>query len=368
GVGFNQATQRLGWRHNSARAYLGAARGRTNLSILTRTHVTKVLFSGTHASGVEYSEDGTLQRAQAGREVVVAAGSIGSPHLLMLSGIGPPDLLHKHYIEVVSESPSVGQNLQEHPCVWLTYQMRVPTLNSEKSLARQLVHGLNWFFFGKGPATTAGSQAVAFLRTSPAEPQPDVQLHFTPVGYKFLPSGVTLYDEPTVSVAPNVCRPKSRGHVTLRSSNASDPPVIDMPLLDNPDDVRVLIEGCRRAREVMGQSQIAPLVIAESAPGSEVTSAQAWERYLRQTAVPAYHPVGTCRMGNDAASVVDPELRVRGLTGLRVADASIMPRIVSGNTNAAAIMIGEKASDLIRGLVNTHEDEAVVPSARRNRA
>jgi choline dehydrogenase len=349
GVGFNQATQRRGWRHNTARAYLAPARGRANLKILTHAQVTRVLFSGQQATGVEYRGDGRIQRVQARREIVLAAGAVGSPHLLMLSGIGPGAALAAHDIRVLAESPNVGENLQEHPCVWLTYQMKVPTLNNEKSPLKQAWHGLNWLLRGRGPATTAGSQAVAFLRTSNAEPQPDIQLHFTPVGYKFLPSEVILYDEPTVSVAPNVCRPKSRGRIRLRSSLPDIAPIIEMPLLGDPEDVEVLIKGCVRARDIMAQRAFADLVVSETAPGAKVTGHDAWETYLRATVVPAYHPVGTCRMGSDASSVVDPQLRVRGVTGLRVADASIMPQLVSGNTNAPAIMIGEKASDLIRG-------------------
>jgi choline dehydrogenase len=160
---------------------------------------------------------------------------------------------------------------------------------------------------------------------------------------------VVLYDEPTVSVAPNVCRPKSRGRIRLGKADPGDAPLIEMPLLGDPQDISVLIAGCLRARAIMNQPEMARLVVRESAPGADVTTDEAWEAYLRDAVVPAYHPVGTCRMGGDAASVVDPQLRVRGVRGLRVADASIMPRIVSGNTNAPTIMIGEKAADLIRG-------------------
>ena len=349
GVGFNQATQRRGWRHNTARAYLRPIRSRRNLTVLTHALATKVRFAGKRAIGIEYQARGVCKIATASSEIILAAGAIGSPHLLMLSGIAPASILEAQGIPVLIDSSEVGRNLQEHPCAWLTYRMRVATLNNEKSLFKQAIHGLTWLLCGRGPATTAGSQAIAFLRTDVGAEQPDIQVHFTPIGYKFTPTEVVLYDEPTVSVAPNVCRPKSRGMLSLRSPSPLDPPRINMPLLEDPDDVRLLVAGCRQAREIMAQPEITEFVREESNPGTAVTSDSAWEQYLRRTVVPAYHPVGTCRMGNDATSVVDPELRVRGVSGLRVADASIMPQIVSGNTNAAAIMIGEKASDLIRG-------------------
>lgn len=353
GVGYNQATQRRGWRHNTARAYLSPARGRSNLRIVTHAHVTRLIFTGTRVTAVEYRKGETVFRAGVHQEVVLSAGAIGSPHLLMLSGIGPAAMLRRWGIPVLVDSPEVGANLQEHPCVWLTYEMRTATLNNEKAPVKQLWHGLNWFLFGRGPATTAGSQAVAFLRTEEGLAQPDIQLHFTPVGYKFLPDGVALYDEPTVGVAPNVCRPKSRGWIVLRSRESRESPVITMPLLGNDEDRRVLIAGCLRSRQIMAESPIAEYVVLESAPGSDVQSPEAWGDYLKDAVVPAYHPVGTCRMGADSGSVVDPLLRVRGVQGLRVADASIMPTLVSGNTNAPAIMIGEKASDLVRESART---------------
>jgi choline dehydrogenase len=349
GVGFNQATQRRGWRMSTARAYLAGARRRPNLKILTRACVTRIVFAGTRAVGVEYRRHQKLQRATAAREVIVAAGAIGSPHLLMLSGVGPARQLQAHGIPVVYDSAGVGENLQEHAGPWMNYHVRVPTLNNEKGRIKQVLHGLNWLLFGRGPATTPGAQAVVFLRSTSREPQPDLQVHFAPVGYKRLPGTVVLHDEPTLSALPNVCRPRSRGRISLRTADHNDAPRIDMALLDNAEDLNLLIEGCRRIRHIMSQSSMARFVVEESAPGSAVRSDREWEEYLRDAVAPCYHPVGTCRMGSDAGSVVDPELRVRGVTGLRVADASIMPLIPSGNTNAAAVMIGEKASDLIRG-------------------
>jgi len=348
GVGFNQVTQRRGWRHNTARAYLDPARHRKNLTVLTHAYATRVLFSGPRAVGIEYKRHGKLHKAESCGEVILSGGAINSPQLLMLSGIGPADHLREHAIPVVSDRPGVGENLQEHSGVFVTYRMRVRTLNNEKSLLRQAIHGLNWLLRGKGPATSAGAQAVAFLRSDSSQKQPDIQLHFAPIGYNCLPEQVDLYDEPTVSVIPNVCRPKSRGRILLQSSDPERAPRIQMPLLEHPDDLRVLIAACRRVREIMRQPAIADFVAEETAPGPSVSSEASLAEFVRESAAPCYHPVGTCRMGSDPQSVLDPELRVRGVIGLRVADASVMPGIVSGNTNAAAIMIGEKAADLIR--------------------
>jgi choline dehydrogenase len=284
----------------------------------------------------------------ASKEVILSAGAIGSPHLLMLSGVGSAEPLSKLGISVVVDNPAVGNNLQEHPGAWLTFRTRERTLNNEKSLGKQLIHGLKWLLFGRGPATTAGAQAVAFLRSTPAQQRPDLQLHFTPVGYTFSSSELIINDDPTVSVLPNVCRPMSRGRIFLRSSDSLVAPGIDMPLLEHPGDLALMTAGCRMVRHIMAQSAISELVLEETSPGKSVQTDADWEDYLRRIVVPCYHPVGTCKMGNAGQSVVDPELRVRGVENLRVADASIMPLIPSGNTNAAAIMIGEKASDLIR--------------------
>jgi choline dehydrogenase len=348
GVGILQATQRRGWRHSTAQAYLRPAIRRRNLTLLTRAQVTKVIFKGMHAVGVEFYRHGVLRTALASREVVLSAGAIGSPHILLLSGIGPASQLADHGVTVVRESADVGLNLQEHPGAWLTFHMRVPTLNNEMGFCKQIIHGLNWLLFGRGPATTAGAQAIAFLRSGNAPLQPDIQLHFTPVGYSFSGTHVRLNDEPTVSVLVNVCRPLSRGRLMLKSSDPFSPPTIDMRLLDHSSDIQILMSGCRMVRDIMAKPPIRDLVLHEMAPGKGVHDDSDWDRYLRETALPCYHPVGTCRMGTDPGAVLDPELRVRGISGLRVADASVMPTIPSGNTNAAAIMIGEKASDLIR--------------------
>jgi choline dehydrogenase len=297
---------------------------------------------------VEYRREDSIQTATAKVDIIIATGAVGTPHLLMRSGVGPAQMLKEHGVDVVLDSPFVGENLQEHPGAWLTFHTRMKTLNNEKALVKQALHGLNWFLFGRGPATTAGAQAVAFLRTEDVARQPDIQLHFIPVGYEFLPKGVLLCEEPTVTVLVNVCRPLSRGRISLRAADPEAAPVIEVSLLGHPQDVRTLIAGCRRAREIMRSPAISRTIAEERAPGADVTTAEQWEDYLRRTVLACYHPVGTCRMSGDGRGVVDPQLRVRGLVGLRIADTSIMPTIPSGNTNAAAIMIGEKAADIIR--------------------
>jgi choline dehydrogenase len=347
GVGFNQATQQRGRRCSASRAYLSRARSRPNLKIATRARVTRIQFDGARATGVEYLKHGAVRRSYARHEIILSAGAIGSPHLLMLSGIGPARMLRAMGIKVVHDNPAVGENLQEHPGAWLTFEMNLPTLNNEKSLAHQALHALAWLFTRSGAATSPGAQAVAFVRSSDQETRPDIQLHFAPIGYKVLPDRIVLYDTPTVSVLPNVCRPKSRGRVALKSPDPMIAPRIEMPLLAHADDVRLLTIGCRIARAIMAKPAIAPLVKRESSPGPSVDSDADFAAFLRSAAAPCYHPAGSCRMSDNAGGVVDSALKVRGVLGLRIADASIMPELVSGNTNAAAIMIGEKAFELV---------------------
>jgi choline dehydrogenase len=208
-------------------------------------------------------------------------------------------------------------------------------------------HGLNWLLFGRGPGTTPGALAMAFVRSSPEIPNPDLQLHFTPVGYKLTPEALILMPEAAVTGIPNVNRPFSRGWLELKSGDFRDPPKIQPRLLDDPRDVDVLIRGCEMIREIFSAPPLAAHVTDEAAPGPRVTSRRDWEQYLRTDSITIFHPCGTCKMGIDADSVVDPELKVHGIEGLRVIDASIMPHLVSGNINAPTIMIGEKGADLV---------------------
>lgn len=345
GVGLLQATQRRGRRCSSARAYL--SRPRPNLAIVTHAHATRIVVRDGRAAAVEYVRGGRTKWVEAAREIVVSAGAIGSPHLLMLSGIGPGDALGRAGISVVHELPGVGRNLTEHTGSWLCYEVRRRTYNMDTGLAHKLAYGVQWLLLGRGPAATPDAQALAFIRTAPDLDRPDVQIHFTPAGFELRPGGPVMLERPAVSGLVNVCRPRSRGHVTPRSPDPLAPPAILPNLLADPDDLRRLVAGSRLARRIHQAPSFAPEVVAELAPGPRVQSDDEWEDYLRRTATPIYHPTGTCRMGRDTGAVVDDRLRVSGIGGLRIADASIMPIPVSGNTNATCIMIGEKAADLV---------------------
>ncbi|MGE3876474.1 MAG: GMC family oxidoreductase [Parvibaculaceae bacterium] len=348
GVGPVQATQYLGWRHSTSDAYLRPARRRANLSIRTRARATSILFEDRAAIGVRYElPDRQPRTAIAKREVILSAGAVATPQLLLLSGVGPGKDLNTLGIPCIADLPGVGENLQDHVGAYLNYRIDLPTYNSENSLWRKALHGANWLFRGRGPGTTPGALSMAFVRSSPEIEHPDLQLHFTPIGYKLTPDELVVLDEPVVTAIPNVNRPKSRGHLRLASSDPYTPPMIFPRLLDHEDDITVLRRGCEIIRRIFSVEPLASHVLAELAPGPEVNSAEAWEDYLRHDSVTIFHPCGTCKMGIDGNAVVDPALRVRNVDRLRVIDASIMPHLVSGNINAPTIMIGEKGADLI---------------------
>jgi len=344
GVSPPQVTQRAGRRWSAARAYL--AKRRPNLRILTGAIVERVVIEDGRATGVAYTRGGRAERATAAREVVLSAGALGSPKLLMLSGIGPADELRRHGIEVRLDAPGVGANLTEHPNANMSWDVRPRTYNVEVNGPRAALHALNWALFRRGPATSPYPHAVAFLRSSPDVASPDIQLMFGPFAFDFSPAGVVPYLRPAVTVVAALNYPKARGRLRLRSADPTDKPVIEHALLAEPEDVARLTRACRFVRRIFEQKALERDVIAERLPGPGVETDDEWDEYLRRTTFLGYHPVGTCAMG--PAGVVDHRLRVRGVEGLRVADASVIPSPVSGNTNAAAIMIGEKAADLVR--------------------
>lgn len=367
GVSESQISQKRGMRHSTARAYLAAARRRPNLEIVTHAEVMRVRFEATRAVGISYRHG--RQRptvdARCRREVILCAGAFGSPKLLQVSGIGAGSALQELGIAVVADVPGVGLNLQEHPYATLLWRVNVPTLNREVWSWRALKHGLNYILRRRGPLSTAVSHAVAFFTLDPGSPWSDVQGIFMPLGTASVEERledegssrvvqrhdvrrVRLLTEPAITVLPAVLHPRARGTVTLRSPRASDPPVIQHALLGDAEDVRDLTSACRMFREIFGAPALQRYVVGEFRPGNEVQTDQEWEEYFRAGgAWRGEHPVGTCKMGTDALAVVDPELRVRRVTGLRVADASVMPTLTSGNTNAPTIMIGEKAADLV---------------------
>ena len=347
GVSYPEVNQQRGRRYSAARAYLHPVRRRRNLAIRTRSICRRLVIENRRCVGVEYRKGSRLHRADAGCEVILCAGAIASPKLLMLSGIGPAGSLRGAGIDVVQDLPGVGANLQEHPEGMVGIDVKVPTYNTEINSWKIVLHGLNWLLFGRGPATSPYPHAVAFIRSAPSEPRPDIQVQLGPYAFSFSEQGVIPYDRPALSAAINVSYPRSRGSIRLRSPDPDAAPVISHALLADEDDVDRLIRGCRKVRKILNGPAFAQQRIGERLPGPDVQSDAEWRDYLRQTAFPGYHPSGTCRMGTDALAVTRPDLAVHGIDGLRVADASVMPSLTSGNTNATVMMIGERAADFI---------------------
>jgi choline dehydrogenase len=343
GVGFYQVTQRRGRRCSAAVAYLRPASRRLNLEILTHCLSTRVLFQARRAVGVEYRSRGELHRARAQREVILAAGTIASPQLLMLSGIGRPDELRGLGIETVAESLEVGRNLQDH-LDFCTLSKCTQPISYDFNSLQELAVALRYLLTRSGPGVSNIAEAGGFVRSHLApDRRPDIQLHFVPA--QLDDHGRNRLSGHGYTVHACALRPSSRGYLSLRSSRAEDPPRIFASYLKESSDLNVMLEGMRLSREILHAAAFAPFRGAEIYPGDAITSRQGLEEMLRRKAETIYHPVGSCRMGADPSSVVDCELRVRGVEGLRVADASIMPRLIGGNTNAPTIMIAEKLAD-----------------------
>jgi choline dehydrogenase len=359
GAAYTQLTQRRGWRHSTARAYLAPARRRRNLALVKRAVASRVVFEGQRAAGVEYRTTGAHPvAARAGRGVILSAGAIESPKLLLLSGIGPADELRTLGIDVVVDCPGVGRNLQEHPLGGVTVGVAVPTLNMEVTPLGAVRHGLDFVVRGRGPATTAPAHAVVFARLSDDRPRPDYELLFAPFGLTSAPDrrgpeklhgALAPMPVPAVRIGVWSCHPTPRGTVALRSASPMDPPVVRHEVLGGQEDVAVLTAGARRAREILAADAFRGYVTEELAPGPTVQTDDEWEAYLRRACGRGFHPIGTCKMGTDDEAVVDPELGVVGVDGLHVVDASVMPSLISGHTNAPVIMIAERAADLLRG-------------------
>jgi choline dehydrogenase-like flavoprotein len=347
GVAMAQVTQRDGRRWSCADAFLRPALKRPNLDLISRATVVGLELEGGRATGVRYRRRGRGRVAGAGREVILAAGAIGSPQILLLSGIGPGEHLREVGVDVRHELPGVGRNLQDHPFVSVLYELaRGPTLYRADSPR----HLAEWLLRRTGPLTSTAAEVFAFVRSRPGLPAPDLQFHMG--GLYFDDHGQEEFEGHAMTIAPVLVSTKSRGAVWLRSADPHEKPRILTNSLSEPDDVDSLVAGIHLAREIASQPPLADLVEREIKPGPDAHDRDALEADLRRRLMLLYHPVGTCRMsdtGEDA--VVDSELRVHGIDGLRVADASVMPTIPGGNTNAPTIMIGEKASDLIRGRV-----------------
>lgn len=350
GAGEPQVTQRRGWRWSSARAFLHPIRARPNLTVRTGVTVHRLEFSGSRCCGVlARLPDGTMQRfaLTEGGEVILAAGALGSPKLLMLSGIGPGAPLQALGLTTRVDRAGVGRHLQEHPNSVVCAHVDQHTYNMDATPWRMLRNTMSWLITGRGPASSPYPHAVAFVRSSPEEPEPDLQFLFGPFAFSFDTQGIRPYAGPAVSIVFNTCRPATRGRVTLRSPDAEAPVRIEHRLLDHPDDLRRQLAGARLARRWLQTRAFAPHVRGEYLPGPAVSDDAGWIEHIRNTSFLGYHPVGTCRMGSDDAAVVSSRLAVHGVEGVRVADASIMPNIVSANTNAATLMIGERAAGFI---------------------
>ena len=348
GAGLYQVTQKAGRRCSAASAYLRPVLRRPNLTVITGALAERVLIEQRRAAGVVYVHDGERRQARAQREVVLSAGAINSPQLLLLSGIGPADDLRALGIAVHHDLPGVGTNLQDHLNINVIHACTEPiTLDGAATGLGALITAARFALLKSGPGVSNVAEAGGFLCSAAQVATPDVQLHFIPAyvvdhGRRKMPGhGMTLH----------VCnlRPKSRGAIRLASANPADPPLIDPRYLSDPADLAPLLAGIRRARDIYAQAPFRPYLGEEVFPGPDRRSDADLGEFIRAAAETEYHPVGTCRMGADDRAVVDPELKVRGIDALRVVDASIMPAVVSGNTNAPTIMIAEKAADLLLG-------------------
>jgi choline dehydrogenase len=348
GVGLYQVTARKGWRCSAAKAYLRPAARRPNLTVVTEAHSTGLVLEGRRAAGVQVRRHGAEHTVRATREVILCSGAIASPHLLLLSGIGPAEHLQAMGIPVAHDLPGVGRNLQDHFQARLAYRVTGPgSLNTRRhSLLGQFLMGAEFALRRTGPLTVSAGTAGLFARVLPGSETPDVQFHFLP--FSTDKTMMELHPFPGLTISACQLRPESRGSITLRSPDPQEKAVIHANYLATETDRRCMVEGVKLGRRLAATRAMAPFIAEEVIPGAEHASDEAVLGFIRRTGTTIYHPSGTCRMGGDPGSVVDPALRLRGIEGLRVADAAIMPTVVSGNTNAACIMIGEKCADLVR--------------------
>ncbi|MFW7268440.1 GMC family oxidoreductase [Gluconacetobacter sp. Hr-1-5] len=351
GAGIYQMTIRNNRRCSAAVGYLRPALGRPNLHVITGLAVQRIVFEGRRAIGVEYlSRDGTKKIARADREVIVTSGAIGTPKLMMLSGVGPAAHLRQHDISVVQDLPGVGQNLQDHYGVDVVAELKThDSLDKYKKPHWMLYAGLEYALFKSGPVTSNVVEAGAFWYADRQAPSPDLQFHFlagagAEAGVASVPKGVS-----GVTLNSYTLRPKSRGSVTLRSSDPREAPLVDPNFLADPDDLRISAEGVRLSVDIFSRPSLSKYVRKVAGFDHAITTRSGFEAYAREYGRTSYHPTCTCKMGRDAMSVVDPQLRVHGLEGIRICDSSVMPSIIGSNTNAPTIMIAERAADLIRG-------------------
>jgi choline dehydrogenase len=353
GVGIYQITAKSGRRMSAARAFLRPAMRRRNLDVITHAHATRILFEGRRASGVEYLRGGKTVSVRARREVVVCAGSVQSPQLLELSGIGNPSLLRSHGLEVLHANPHVGENLQDHQGINYTWKARLPTLNQvlRPWWGKALV-GVQYLLLRSGPLSMSMNQGGGFFRTDAGRDRPNMQLYFQAFSTVLPRAGerpiLSPDPWPGFSIGLSNCRPTSRGSVHIRSADPFDPPKIVANAFSTDHDVAEMLDAVKFLRRIAAQPALAEIIAEEVLPGPACASDGALTDDLRHRSGTVYHPVSTCRMGPDSAgAVVDPRLRVHGVERLRVIDASVFPAVISGNTNAAAIVTGAKGAAMV---------------------
>ena len=347
GVGYYQLFTHNGWRCSTAVAYLKPARGRAGLAVETNAQATRVLIEQGRASGVEYRRGGETRTARARREVILAAGALQSPQLLLLSGVGPGAHLAELGVPVVHELPGVGENLQDHLQLRLLFRCSKPITTNDDlaSWWRSMKIGLKWLLTRKGPLAIGINQGGLFTRVMPQSASPDIQFHFATLSADM--AGAKPHPFPGFTMSVCQLRPSSRGHVRLASRDPMAAPSMQPYYLSTEEDRACAVASLRFARRLAATKSLSPYVVEELRPGAAVQGDDELLAFARAYGATIFHPSGTCRMGHDAMAVVDDRLRVRGIGGLRVVDCSIMPTLVSGNTNAPVVMIAEKASDMI---------------------
>ncbi|WP_281646931.1 choline dehydrogenase [Parendozoicomonas sp. Alg238-R29] len=357
GMGWYQLTMKNGERCSAAKAYLFPIEGRDNLTIISQAYVTRILFEGKRAVGAEYEHQGKIQAVEARREVLLCAGAVQSPQLLMLSGVGDPDELGKHGISVVHPLTGVGKNLQEHADAVLVQRRKKHDSVSLNPLQLMTQGGEFWKYWRnrKGLLSMPPVEAGGFMKSDPSLDRPDLQVQCIPALFDDHGRNFRLMMGWGYSVHINLLRPKSRGTLTLNSSDPKDKPKLQFNMMSHPDDVALMIKGLRMMREVFAAPAFEEFKGEEVFPGSQAQSDEELAEFIRERGGHVYHPACTCKMGEDEEAVVDYRLRVHGMENLRVVDISILPDLISGNTNAPAIAIGEKASDMI--LSDTQESE-----------
>lgn len=347
GSGYFQVTMRDGQRCSTYHAFLQPILDRANLDVIVGAQVDKILFDNARACGVSYQRNGDTMQAVALKEVVLSAGAIDSPRVLMRSGIGPKKDLNTLNVPIVVANDAVGANLQDHFVVPMMWQLKqgVPSFNNRLQGLGIIKEVMRYFISRRGAMTLPGAEVGAFVKGSAEATRPEIQYHCLPVTGE--PDEKKPHGQPGLTLAPCVLRPEARGRVSLLNTDPQSAPKFQLNYLSTDNDIKLTLSGMKIARQVAAQPALAKLIEQERLPGSHFATEQQMLDFAADAGSTVHHPVGTCRMGNDDLAVVDPQLRVRGVTGLRVADASVMPSLVSGNTNAPVIMIAEKAADLI---------------------